>query len=251
MGGLRRSIVRPGGPTTEIRPHFADPTLTESVQTEPEGRHTAVFLVEGQPRKPHPVADDLFHLIQGDLPLGPVHHVVGNARFPAPLAVVRPILRQEQVAGHHAGERIVRVVVGVQQVLPDHAVLLLAPLATPLPFHPRRLLALLRMGRSVDHTDRVFRAVSVHDLLAQHCVHPSVVPHEERKELLQRPHGHARGQCDRLDAFALQVRDEPDDVPLPVIERRGTLETRPEDRQQRSQSRLQGSNLIRSHREVS
>jgi hypothetical protein len=107
------------------------------------------------------------------------------------------------------------------------------------------------MGRGVDHPDRIFRAVPVHDQLAQHRVRPLVIPHEIRKEFLKRPHGHARRQGDRLDAFALQVRDEPDDVPLPVIERGGTLETRPKERQQRSQSRLQRSNLIRSHREVS
>lgn len=107
------------------------------------------------------------------------------------------------------------------------------------------------MSRGIQHPDRVLRAVAVHHQLTQGLLDSLVVPREIRKELLQGPHRHPGRQGDRFDALALQVRDEPDDVSLPVAQRGTPLETRPKYRQQRTQSRLQRSNLIRSHDEFS
>ena len=231
--------MRQARPAQEVAPHLADAPQAQPVQLEPKRRNAAVFLIEGHPPETHAVADRRRQLVGRDPPLGPVDQLIGNARFPAPIPVLGPALGQVQIAGQHAGERILRVVVGVQQVLTDHAILRLAHFPAPLPLDARRLLTLLDMARRVDHRDRVLTGVPVHHLLLHQPVHTLMVPFEDRQELLKRPHRYASRQGNGLDALTLQVGQQPQQVTLPMGEGRGLDKTRPKRLQQRSQLRLQ------------
>ena len=65
--------------------------------------------------------------LESDLPFGPVGHVVGNPRFPAAPAVVRPVLGQVEIAV----EQTVKVRRGVGQMDGDDAILDFAFRAAP------------------------------------------------------------------------------------------------------------------------
>jgi hypothetical protein len=89
--------------------------------------------------------------LQGDLPLGPVHHGVGDAGLAAAVAVVGPGLRQVEFAVEQAVESIP----GVGQVDGDDAVLLLADGPTPLALDAGGLVPLLDVAGLVEDPDGV------------------------------------------------------------------------------------------------
>ena len=129
----------------------------------------AVALVEGHPVEVQAVADGAVVELQGDLPLGPVHHVVGDAGLAAAGAVVGPGLRQVQFAV----EQAVEAVAGVGEVDRDDAVLLLADGAAPLPLHAGGLVPLLDVAGLVEDPDRVGPGVLVADDLLEVVAHRS------------------------------------------------------------------------------
>jgi hypothetical protein len=119
-------------------------------------------------------------LFKHDLPLGPMHEFVGDARLAAAWPVLVPALGEEQVAGQHAAEGILRIVVGVEQVLGDDAVVDLAAFPARLPMHAGRLLAALGMPRGVEHHETAgLRAGPIGRHLRQQPIHPGLVPDEE------------------------------------------------------------------------
>src|SRR5947209_778969 len=103
------------------------------------------------------------------------------------------------------------------------------------------------MRGGVEHAEALLAGMPVHHPSLQVTVDPLVIPLEERQKLLQRTNPHARRQRDRLDALALQAGQQALDVYLQISVCILTLEIGPKRLEQRSQLRLQGSNLIRIH----
>src|SRR5512136_1668018 len=87
--------------------------------------------------------------------------LVRNPRLPATLGILRPRLGHEQVAGQDTTKGILRIVIRIQQMLTDHAVVDLAAFAAPLPLDSRGLVALLAMARRIQHADSLPPVVSV------------------------------------------------------------------------------------------
>ena len=139
------------------------------------------------------------------------------------------------------------MIVGVQQVLTDHAVLDLTSFSAPLPLHARGLGALFMVTRGIQDTDGLIATMFIDDQLLQSVADPFFIPNEQGQELLQRSNRNTRRQGDRLDALAFQVSHQAGEVPMPVVKSRPADEKRTKSFQQRSQRRLQRSNLIGIH----
>ena len=132
------------GPHPEGHRHLRDVVLAQMVQRAKERGLAAVAFVEGQPRKANAVAQGPTHLAQGDLPLGPIDHLVGNPGLTAAAPVRVPgRLRQIQLAV----QQRVEVRRGVTEMHADDAVLYLAHGPAMLPLDARRLPALLHEAR--------------------------------------------------------------------------------------------------------
>jgi hypothetical protein len=56
----------------------------------------AVAFVERQPLNPHTIGDNSLVHVKGNLPLGTVEHLVGNASRPTPPSVVGPAFGEKQ-----------------------------------------------------------------------------------------------------------------------------------------------------------
>ena len=130
---------------------------------------------------------------------------LGNAGRGASDSVLRPTFRQEQFAVQQA----VEVVHGIAQMDRHDAVVLLADVPTILTLHSRSLLALLAKAGLVDQPHRVIAGVGSSNALLQAVAQQVFVPAELAEVLLQRPHRHASGVGDRLDALPLQIRQLP------------------------------------------
>jgi hypothetical protein len=118
-------------PAHEVPRHLAHELLVTRRQFPEELGLATVALIEGRPVEAQAVTLRTVVQLQGDLPLGPVDHVVGDAGLAAAVAVIGPALGQEQLAVDQAME----VVAGIGQVDRDDTVLLLADGAAPLPLH--------------------------------------------------------------------------------------------------------------------
>jgi len=200
-------------PAHKVRRDLGHIVLSQAIHRPQKWGFSAVSFVEGQPREPHPVAQRPLHLAESDLPLGAVHDLVGDARFPATGPILMPrffgeiqfsIEQRMEVAGH------------VAEVHTDHTVLQLAAAAAVLPLDAGRLFALLVEAGLVDDTDavRVAMASSHPPLhLVAGCL---IVPLEQAQELLQRTGWHARRVGDWFHALALQVAQLPRNVGLQV-----------------------------------
>ena len=134
--------------------------------------------------------------------------VVGNAGLATTGPILRPALRQIQLAVDQA----VEAVTGIAQVDRDDAVLLLAQRAAPLALDTGRLVPLLDVAGLVDDADGMrpgmFVADDVLELVAQEVVVPVVLA----EELLECARCDAGVEGDRLDALLGDVRDLAGDV---------------------------------------
>jgi hypothetical protein len=150
-----------------------------------------------------------------DLGLGPENHLLGNPDRLTPNRVVRPLLRQEQVAV----QKTLEIAHHITQVDPDHTVVRLARVAAPLPLDPSGVRALLGVAALVDDPEGLgMGVVSRHDPLdpvPQVCL----IPEQVGEEPLQGPRGDARSQRNRLDALTLQIRQLALDISPQVLPR--------------------------------
>src|SRR5438270_1461828 len=207
-------VERPGDdprrldPAREVPRHLADELLASTRQLAQQLGLAAVPLVERQPVEAQAVGYGVVIKLQGDLPLGPVHHVVGDAGLAAPVAVVGPGLRQVEFAV----EQAVESVPGVGQVDRDDAVLLLADGAAPLPLDAGGLVPLLDVAGLVEDPDGMRPGVVVADDPLEVVAQPVLVPVVLAEELLQGPRRHAGVDGDRLDALLGDVRELSGDV---------------------------------------
>jgi hypothetical protein len=74
---------------------------------------------------------------------------------PATRPIVRPTFGEIHVTRQNTTERIRRIVVSVEQMLADDAILHLPDFPAPLTLDARGPLALLRVAATVEHADRV------------------------------------------------------------------------------------------------
>ena len=224
-------------PAGERGGNFADEPLVAVRQPPQESRLAALSFVERNPFQVYAVGNGTVVKLQGNLPLGPVDDVVGNPRFLAARAVVRPVLGQEEIAV----EQTVKVRRGVGQMDGDDAILDFAFRAAPgtagssrrgifwpivfheteppcpslrprRPLDARRFAAVFVVAGFVDHADCVRMGVIAADDVRHTVAHRLVVPREHTQKILQRPRRQALRQRDWLDAFALQARQLAVDV---------------------------------------
>jgi hypothetical protein len=182
-------------------------------------------------------------LFQGDLPLGPMHHVLGNARRPASLPIRRPVLRQEQLPV----DQTVEVARHVGQMNRHGAVFHLAQTPAPLPLDAGGLAPFLDMGGLVDHADRQAPPVVPRNVLLQKIPHPQVIPFVQGQKVLQVARPPARRVGHRLHALARQSRQLPQDVRLEMLHRLAAAKATVKLSQERVQHRPQSFNLSGIH----
>src|SRR5262249_13600042 len=145
-------------------------------------------------------------LLQSDLPLRPIHDLVGNARVPAPLPVLGPRLRQKQLGINQALVRATRYT----QMDRDDTVVGLARSAAPLALHAGRFRSLLGGATFVHDADGaqviswLLSQLSAHMLLQQ-IPYFVLSPLMVLEKLLQGADGHPSGQGDGFDTLACQV----------------------------------------------
>src|SRR5262249_2249199 len=138
-------VVRPGHdpwplePTGEAPRDLGHVLLLTRRQLAEELGLAAVALIEGHLLEADAVAHRPVEEFQSDLPLGSVHHGVGDAGLATAIAVGGPALGQEQFAV----EQAMKVATRQSEVHGDHAVLGLAEPAAPLLLNPGRLVPLL------------------------------------------------------------------------------------------------------------
>src|SRR5262249_32978016 len=209
-----------------------------------------VLLVEGQPVQGHPVGGGLVDLLKGDLPLGAMHQVVGDAGGPAAGAIIGPPLGQEQ----RAAEQGLEAAAADAYVDGDNTVVGLAQAAAPLAGDPRGLGALLGLAGLVDDADGAQASVigqarqQAGGVAVQDVEGPGVVPGVVAQELLEGTHRGACGQGDGLDRLAVEVGEQPADVGAQVVEGLGVLTAEQEAVQEAVQGTAQAAQLAFAHR---
>ena len=231
------------GPTRKRHRNLGDEALATAVQTLQKQWFSAIAFVERQPLENDAVLPSAVVQFQGNLPLGAVDQLVGDARGATPLAILRPTFRQEQLAVDEAMEVAPRVA----QVDRDDAILLLADGSAPLPLHARRLVPLLDVARLVDEPDRMGTLGIAADDFVQPTAQSVFIPTVLRQELLQGPRRDAGRQSHRLAALAGQFGELPLDVHGKVSPRISASKAVVKLVQITSQLRLQSANLIGVH----
>src|SRR5512142_595149 len=208
LGERPRHDPRRLEPADEVARDLAHEPLPPRRQAPQKVGLAPVALIEDHPVEVQAVADGAVVQLQADLPLGPVGHVVGDAGLAAAVAVLRPVLGQEQFAV----EQVVEVVAGVAQMDRHDAVLELADGAAVLTLHTGGLVPLLDIAGFVEDADGVRAGVLVADDLLEPVPHPVVVPAVLAEEFLQGAWGDISFQGDRFDALLWEVGELPGDV---------------------------------------
>ena len=168
-------------PDAEIGGNLADALLPKTIQLKDKIRDFAVFLIEGDIIKTKPFGHHVLDLLNADLPFGTIGDFIGDARTPAAIPICIPALRQIQIAGDNATERVYGVVVRVKQVLTDDAVVPLAGFAAPLTLHTGRVFALLDVSGGIENADGSSAMLMVNHLANEDAVGTLVVPSKEER----------------------------------------------------------------------
>src|SRR6516164_66578 len=196
--------------TTKGTGHFADIAQSPAaVQIVQKLRFAAVMFVKSQPVQMDALRGRTFHLLQGDAPFRPIHHVIGNARLLAAVSVFGPGFGQKQVRINQGFIRAARHT----QVHRDDTVILLARGTAPLALHARRLRSFLGRATLVNDANRaeVIRRLlrqSTADILLQQVTDLVLPPGMVFEKLLQGANGYATCQSNGFDTLAWQVRQQ-------------------------------------------
>ena len=168
----------------------------------------AVAFVERQPIKAEPVADGAVIQLQGDLPLGPISHSVGNPGFSTAVAVGIPAFGKVQLAV----EQAVEILTCEAQVDGNNAVLGFAQPTTPLLLDAGRLVTLFRVAGFVEAPNDMGTLMLSGDELMEPVVQAIIIPAVLAKKLLQGARRDVRVECNRLHALFREVRKLTSDV---------------------------------------
>src|SRR3989440_8898567 len=229
--------------------HLAHEAQLPRVQAAEEAGALAILLIEGQPVQVQAVARGPVDLPQGDLPLGPVDHLLGDTRPAAAGPAVGPGLGQEQVGVDQA----LVTAAADAEVDGDDAVIDLADTAEVLPLHARGLGALFQGAGLVDQPDgaqligRVDGGEPLGGVLLLQLPDAVAVPVVVLEELLQGADGGAGLQGDGLDALGRQVGEHAADVGAEGGEGLRGAAAEDEAVEVVSQGRAQGAQLVLSH----
>ena len=233
--------LRPGG---KIDRHFGNIILAQTVQGAQKRWFTAIILIESQPGEPQSVGHGSVVLLQGDLPLGAVDNLIGDAGFLASNPVVVPGCFGQIQFAINKGVEIRR---GVAQVNTDHTVFSLAHSTAVLPLYAGRFVALFDKAGFVDGPDAVLVGVPTRDVVLEAIPHRSLVPAKQTKELLQVAWWFASSVRHGLDAFAWQIAQLALDVEIKVATGRDPSKAVVKLVQKASQFRFDPQNYVCIH----
>lgn len=207
-------------PAAKIAAHFADVALPQRFQSVQKDRTTGVPFVDREPTEVHAIGQRVPELIEGDVVLGSVNDVVGDARFPTACRIVPAVFGKEQIAVDHGAE--LRVETGVTEVDADDAVIDLAGVAAPLALNASGLLTGLGMSGIVDDANGLrVGMIAPHDVL--HAIaNVDAVPGGPIEKLLEGAAWRAVEIRDRLNALAWQIGKLALDVTGQMAARLGT-----------------------------
>jgi len=202
---LRRAVVRQRRPAQKFGRASPMPVgRGDPIQT--RKRHAAVFFIEGQPAEANPVAiaSSTCSIPIRHFGRGPRHR---GCRPPGNVPGPPPNSRQEQGAGQHTRERILRIIIGIQQCWPTTQLSIF-------PVSPHHCVARPRFGAllrvpELSSTPMPSSASWRSPPDAATADWPARDPRQKCQKLLQRSHRHAVRQRDRLHAFAFEMANNP------------------------------------------
>ncbi len=194
-------IAGPGG---KIAADFDDVALAAFFEPGQERGTGGVPFVGGEPSEGDAVGQGAVDLSQGDVVLGPIDEMVGDAGLGPAVGIVPAVFGEEQIAVEHGAEA--GVVAGIAQVDADHAVVDLAGVAAPLEMNARGFVAALGMAGIVDDADGLGIGMIASNNLLDAIAQAHVTPRRPTEELLQSPARRVGEVGDRLDTLARQVR---------------------------------------------
>ncbi len=119
---LKTATSRSLGPTTEVGTNLADQSLAAAVHAIDELGNRRKFFVTGDPAKADSIGSALVNLIGRHLPFGAKYGRFRNMSRLAAIRIINPALRKINIRGNAGAKRILGVIVGVNQMLADHAI---------------------------------------------------------------------------------------------------------------------------------
>src|SRR5271165_3973309 len=240
------AVVGPGDDTRRIKPtseaprYLGDIPLATRRQFAEQFGLAAIAFVERQPIKAEPVANGVVIQLQGDLPLGPISHSVGNPSFATAVAIGIPAFGEVQLAIEEA----VEILTCEAQVDGNNAVLGFAQPTTPLLLDAGRLVTHFRVTGFVEGSNNVETLLVSGDELLEPFAQAILSPPVLAEKLLQRARRNVRVECNRLHALFRQVRKLTSDVHTQVRARALTTETVVKEIDVLGELRLQPTNLV-------
>ena len=203
----------------------------------------AVALVERQPIKAESIAHGSVVQFQGDLPLGPISHGVGNSGFSTAVAIGIPTFGEVQLAV----EKSVEILTCEAQVDGNNAVLGLAQPTTPLLLDAGRLVTLFRVARFVEDPNDMGTLMLTGDELMEPVAQAILLPAVLAEKLLQGARRNVCVECNRLDALFREVRKLTSDLHAQVRSSVLTIEAVVKEINVLGELRLQPTNLVDIH----
>ncbi len=203
------AVVGPSDDVRRIEPtgkapwwYFGDITLATHRQFAEQFGLAAVAFVERHPIKAVPVADGAVIELQGNLPLGPISHSVGNPRFSTAVATGSSASGEVQITVEDA----VEILTCEAQVDGNNAVLGLAQPTTPLLLDAGRLVTLFRVAGFVEGPNDMGTLMVSGDELMEPFSQAILIPAVLAEKFLQGARRDIRVECNRLHALFREVR---------------------------------------------
>jgi len=204
-----RRFLNPAGKVGRHLGHIVLPQALQAVQKSPI---LAVPLIKGPGRYSDSVGQSTNHLTQSNLGFLAVDNIFRDACLFTTFHIIRPALGQIQVAV----QKTLEIARSIADMHTNHAVVLLAGIAAPLPLDTGGMGSFFGMAGIVHGSDGLrVGMISDHDPLNA-VAEPLLVPVDVRKESLQ-----GSGRCfgqegDGFNALALQAGDLAPHVTLQV-----------------------------------
>jgi len=209
-----RRTLRPDSKVLWDLRHIVVP---HTVQRPEKRRLSSVSFIKRQPGQTDPVGRRSLDLVQGDLPLGSIGHLIGNAGLSTTDAILIPgLLRQVEVSVEQGMEPVR----GIAQMDADHAVLRLAYGPAVLSLDAGGLEALFDEAGLVNHSHGLGMGIVPGDILLKLVSQGRLIPSEQAQELLQVPSGLSHGVGHGFETLSGQVTELPLDVQIQVASSR-------------------------------
>src|SRR5262245_17382061 len=225
--------------------NFHDVEAVALFQASEKGGLLGVPAVGGDPFEVDAVGLGTIEQFQGEVMLGPIDDVVGNAGLATTFAVVAPAFGQEEFGVEHGAEARVEGAEG--ELDRDDTVGGLAEPAAILPLHAGSHLAGFGMAGVVEDAEGLGILMIAGDELLNAIAGARVIPDIAVEKLLEGAGGDVVEQRDGLDALALQVAELPAHIMAEMFARLGSSEAVGELVQKLGQGWCERKNLIGRH----